>query len=77
MLILKEWHWLNISFIALFISLALLAALFGFTAQVQTDNLTQQIWASYKLFVQPLLLMLWPLLAIAIFNKKSLDQKAH
>ncbi|MAG76237.1 MAG: hypothetical protein CL811_05695 [Colwelliaceae bacterium] len=77
MLTLKEWHWLNTSFITLFISLALLAALFGFTAQVQTNNLTQQIWANYKLFVQPLLLLLWPPVAIAIFNKRSLNQKAH
>lgn len=67
----KEWKWLNTSFIALFLFLALLAALFGLVALVQANNLTQQVWATYKLFAQPLLLLLWPPLAIAILNKKS------
>ncbi len=71
MLTIKEWHWLNISLIALFILLALLAALFGFTAQVHSNNLTKQIWANYKLFVQPILLLFWPIFAIVMFNKRS------
>lgn len=71
LLTVREWKWLNTSLIALFLSLALLAALFGFTAQVHSNNLTQQIWADYKLFVQPILLLFWPIFAIVIFKKRS------
>ena len=48
------WRSVNLSFVALFLCLALI----GLLAQAITSEL---IWGVYKLYCQPLTLILWPL----------------
>lgn len=52
------WHSVNLSFVALFLCLALI----GLLAQAITPEL---IWGVYKLYGQPLTLILWPLVVSA------------
>lgn len=52
------WHSVNLSFVALFLCLALI----GLLAQAITSEL---IWGVYKLYCQPLILILWPLVVSA------------
>ncbi|MGB0835287.1 MAG: septation protein IspZ [Psychrobium sp.] len=56
------WRSVNLSFVALFLCLALI----GLLAQAFTPEL---IWGVYRLYCQPLALILWPLVLSATLLK--------